>query len=153
MSAAPATVEDLCAWTQGEIVRGRDDQTFTGTKIDSREVASGDLFVAIVGPNHDAHRFLGDVMRSGAAGALVQMDRIEETIARTDGFLVHVDDTTAALAALAQGHRESFEGPLVGMKALDTRSVDADRQADVAKQQPEVQRLQDRLGLHRGLIP
>ncbi|MBB82534.1 MAG: UDP-N-acetylmuramoylalanyl-D-glutamyl-2, 6-diaminopimelate--D-alanyl-D-alanine ligase [Deltaproteobacteria bacterium] len=123
MSAAPATVEDLCAWTQGEIVRGRDDQTFTGTKIDSREVASGDLFVAIVGPNHDAHRFLGDVMRSGAAGALVQMDRIEETIARTDGFLVHVDDTTAALAALARGHRESFEGPLVGITGSNGKTT------------------------------
>lgn len=56
--SAPASVEDLCAWTNGDLVRGQNEQSFTGTKIDSREVGAGDLFVAIVGPNHDAHRFL-----------------------------------------------------------------------------------------------
>ena len=68
--SAPATVAELCAWTGGQLIRGHEDQTFTGTVIDSRAVGAGDLFVAIVGPNHDAHRFVGDVLMSGAAGAL-----------------------------------------------------------------------------------
>lgn len=122
MSAA-ASVDDLCTWTNGQLVRGRGDQVFTGTKIDSREVAAGDLFVAIVGPNHDAHRFLGDVLAGGAAGALVQMDRIEETVARTDGFLVHVEDTTRALADLARGHRSRFDGPLIGITGSNGKTT------------------------------
>ncbi len=121
--SAKASVDDLCSWTNGQIVRGRGDQVFTGTKIDSREVGAGDLFVAIVGPNHDAHRFLSDVMGSGAAGALVQMDRIDETVARGDGFLVHVDDTTRALADLARGHRERFDGPLVGITGSNGKTT------------------------------
>ncbi|MCR9097543.1 MAG: UDP-N-acetylmuramoyl-tripeptide--D-alanyl-D-alanine ligase [bacterium] len=122
MSAA-ATVDDLCGWANGQIIRGRGDQTFTGTKIDSREIGAGDLFVAIVGPNHDAHRFLGDVLIGGAAGALVQMDRVEETVARTDGFLVHVDDTTVALGALGRGHRERFDGPLIGITGSNGKTT------------------------------
>ena len=121
--SAPASVDQLLAWTGGQLVRGRDDQTFSGTKIDSREVIEGDLFVAIVGPNHDAHRFLGDVLVGGAAGALVQMDQIEETVERTGRFIVHVDDTTAALAALAHGHREGFDGPLVGITGSNGKTT------------------------------
>lgn len=121
--SAPATVEALCDWTGGEIVRGSGDQTFSGTKIDSREVGAGELFVAIVGPNHDAHRFVGDVMAGGAAGALVRIDRIEETLARTDGFLVHVPDTTRALADLARGHRAGFDGPLIGITGSNGKTT------------------------------
>ncbi|MEM9175943.1 MAG: UDP-N-acetylmuramoyl-tripeptide--D-alanyl-D-alanine ligase [Myxococcota bacterium] len=123
MSADVASVDDLCAWANGQIVRGRGEQIFGGTKIDSREIVTGDLFVAIVGPNHDAHRFLGDVLAGGAAGALVQMDRIEETVARTDGFLVHVDDTTRALAAIAEGHRARFDGPLIGITGSNGKTT------------------------------
>ncbi len=76
----PATAAQLCEWTGGRLLRGDPKDAFSGTKIDSREVDPGDLFVAIVGPNHDAHRFLTDVLAGGAAGALVQADRIEETL-------------------------------------------------------------------------
>ena len=92
----PATVQQLCEWTGGSLLRGAPEETFEGTQIDSRKVGPRDLFVAIVGPNHDAHRFLGGVLSNGAAGALIQSDRSEDTLPRTDGFLVHVEDTTRA---------------------------------------------------------
>ena len=119
----PASVEQLCAWTGGSLLRGRPDQTFSGTKIDSREVGARELFVAIVGPNHDAHQFLGNVLLAGAAGALVQSDRIDDTLPRSDGFLVHVEDTTRALADLARGHRQSFEGPLIGITGSNGKTT------------------------------
>lgn len=119
----PTSVESLCAWTGGQRLRGRADQTFGGTVIDSRAVSPGDLFVAIVGPNHDAHRFVGDVLLAGAAGALVQTERVEETLPRCDGFLVHVDDTTKALADLARGHRAGFDGPLVGITGSNGKTT------------------------------
>ncbi|MAG32983.1 MAG: UDP-N-acetylmuramoylalanyl-D-glutamyl-2, 6-diaminopimelate--D-alanyl-D-alanine ligase [Deltaproteobacteria bacterium] len=121
--SARANAALLCEWTRGSLLHGRPEQTFSGTKIDSREVRPGDLFVAIVGPNHDAHRFVGDVLGAGAAGALVQSDRIENTIARSDAFLVHVDDTTAALADLARGHRQSFDGPLIAITGSNGKTT------------------------------
>ena len=111
------SVAELCEWTGGEILRGRADDRFTGTGIDSREVGEGDLFVAIVGPNHDAHRFVGEVLAKGAAGALVQSERLEETLPRSGGFVVQVADTTRALADLARGHRRTFDGPVIGVLA------------------------------------
>ncbi len=119
----PSSAQQICEWTGGSLLRGRADQAFTGTKIDSREVGGGDLFVAIVGPNHDAHRFLADVLRAGAAGALVQSDRIGDPLPSGDGFLVPVEDTTRALAEVARGHRQSFAGPLIGITGSNGKTT------------------------------
>ena len=121
--SAPTSVEDLCAWTGGDLLRGRSDAAFHGTAIDSRAVRPGDLFVAIVGPNHDAHQFVGAVLTAGAAGAVVQSDRVEETLPRGESFLVHVDDTTRALAQLAHGHRRAFDGPLIGITGSNGKTT------------------------------
>ncbi len=121
--SVPASVDELLGWTGGSLIRGRGDQTFTGTVIDSRAALPGDLFVAIVGPNHDAHRFLGNVLLGGAAGALVQSDRLNEPLPGSDGFLVQVDDTTTALASLAHGHRQSFAGPLIGITGSNGKTT------------------------------
>ena len=40
---------------------------------DSRQAQSGDLFVALIGENHDAHHFVEDVLAKGAL-ALVSRD-------------------------------------------------------------------------------
>ncbi len=118
-----ASVEMLCDWTRGNIIRGRSDQIFSSTVIDSRDAGEGDLFVAIVGPNHDGHRFAGEVLAKGAAGVLIQSDRIEDTLGRNDGFIVHVEDTTLALADLARGHRQSFSGPLIAITGSNGKTT------------------------------
>ena len=118
-----ATAQMACEWTGGSLLRGRPDQAFTMTVIDSREVGAGDLFVAIVGPNHDAHRFAGDVLSKGAAGILIQTDGIEDKLGRSDGFIIHVEDTTLALADLARGHRQSFDGPLIAITGSNGKTT------------------------------
>ncbi|MBJ22013.1 MAG: UDP-N-acetylmuramoyl-tripeptide--D-alanyl-D-alanine ligase [bacterium] len=127
----PASAAQLCEWTGGHLLRGRPNQSFEGTKIDSREVGSRDLFVAIIGPNHDAHRFLGDVLLGGAAGAMVQSDRIDHSLPRSDGFIVQVEDTTRALADLARGHRGSFDGPLIGITGSNGKTTTKELCADI----------------------
>ena len=119
----PATAAQLCDWTGGRLLRGEPTARFSGSKIDSREVEAGDLFVAIVGPNHDAHRFLPDVLAGGAAGALVQPDRGTDSLPPGEGFVVEVEDTTIALADLARGHRRSFGGPLIGITGSNGKTT------------------------------
>ncbi len=117
------TAEMLCEWTRGSLLHGRPDQLFTSTVIDSREAGTGDLFVAIIGPNHDAHRFADEVLGQGAAGVLIQSDRVDDSLRRNDGFIVRVDDTTLALADLARGHRETFHGPLIAITGSNGKTT------------------------------
>lgn len=118
-----ASVEELCRWTGGSLFRGRPDQFFDQTVIDSRKVEAGTLFVAIVGENHDAHTFIDSVLAQGAAGVVVQSGHIKEIAESTDAFVVHVENTTRALADLARGHRQSFTGPLIGITGSNGKTT------------------------------
>lgn len=44
----------------------------TGVSIDSRATGPGDLFVALKGETHDAHDFVVDALKRGAAAAMIQ---------------------------------------------------------------------------------
>jgi UDP-N-acetylmuramoyl-tripeptide--D-alanyl-D-alanine ligase len=76
-------------------------------------------------PNHDAHRFVDEVLAKGAAGVLVQTDPVEERLGAgsDDGFRVRVEDTTRALADLAHGHRRQFDGPLIGITGSNGKTT------------------------------
>ena len=88
------TLREVADAVGGE-VSGDPSAVVTGAvTVDSRTVASGDLFVALPGERVDGHDFLGAAGAAGAAGALV---------ARPDGALpcVVVADPLTALGRLA----------------------------------------------------
>ena len=81
------------------------DWAATGVSIDSRNIAGGDLFVALRGPNHDGHAYAGAALEAGAAAAM-----IDRAIPELPGGapLLRVADTLAGLTALgAAGRRRS----------------------------------------------
>ena len=86
-----------------------EDQAVSGVDIDSREVRSGDLFVALSGEHADGHDFLGQALHAGAAGALVQRE------GERGGPLVIVDDTGRALLELAADERRGLSATVVGI--------------------------------------
>lgn len=79
---------------------------------DTRSIQNGDLFVALSGERFDAHDFLAEAVKSGAAALVVsQPER-----ARGLGVPVfQVDDTRAALGALGRYRRRVWNGPVVGV--------------------------------------
>lgn len=75
------------------------DAAFKRVCIDSRQVAHGDLFVAIVGPNFDGHNFVKQALESGAVGAVVSRE-----LADVQALIV-VEDTRIALGQMATAWR------------------------------------------------
>ncbi len=73
----------------------------TGVSIDSRSLAGGDLFVALV-TNTDGHAYVAGALEKGAAAAIVS--HRPEGLA-DDAPLILVDDTQAALERLGQAAR------------------------------------------------
>jgi UDP-N-acetylmuramoyl-tripeptide--D-alanyl-D-alanine ligase len=66
----------MSLWTAAEIAAATGgtasaDFAVDGVTFDSREVAAGDLFVAMPGTATDGHKFVGGAFERGAAGALV----------------------------------------------------------------------------------
>jgi UDP-N-acetylmuramoyl-tripeptide--D-alanyl-D-alanine ligase len=94
-------------WTAAEaaaVTGGRNDADWlaAGVSIDSRTLAPGDLFIALEGPQHDGHDFVGAALAQGAAAAMVQR---EPATAPAGAPLLRVADTFAGLHALGAAAR------------------------------------------------
>ena len=94
----------MTLWTAGEAAAAtggapQGGWTASGVAIDSRTIAAGDLFVAVAGPNHDGHCFVGQALAGGAAAAMVSRD------CGAGLPSLHVPDTCAGLYALARAAR------------------------------------------------
>ncbi|MEE8231179.1 MAG: UDP-N-acetylmuramoyl-tripeptide--D-alanyl-D-alanine ligase [Qipengyuania citrea] len=103
----PLTLWD--ARSIAEAVGGAASHDFqvAGVEMDSRDVINGDLFIALKGEAMDGHRFLDKAFANGAAGAIV--DRA------VDWPHILVEDTTAALEALARAARSRVEATVIGV--------------------------------------
>src|SRR5688572_12683879 len=98
------TAQEIAQATGGSVHGAFDVK---GVAFDSREIEPGDLFIAMRGESTDGHRFVGQAMAAGAAGALVS-DAI-------DGPHVLVPDTNAALEALAEASRRRSAARIIGV--------------------------------------
>jgi UDP-N-acetylmuramoyl-tripeptide--D-alanyl-D-alanine ligase len=99
-------------WTAGEIAEatgGTSHGEFdaNGVAFDSREISSGDLFIALKGEATDGHLFLEKAFASGAAGALVSQDIGQPH--------VQVADTTQALNDLGRASRHRSQAKICGV--------------------------------------
>ena len=80
--------------------------SFDGVTTDSRQVAHGDLFVALKGDRFDGHAYVDQALEQGAAGALVAD---VEHVHRRNAPLILVDDTRLALGKLAAHWRTRLQ--------------------------------------------
>lgn len=119
----PFTARDVVVWSGGTLFQGSGDARFDAVSIDSREIAAGALFIAIRGPNHDAHDFLETASSAGAAGLLIEGGRSLPASIKPDCAVVAVDDTTRALAHVAAGHRAGFTGALVAITGSNGKTT------------------------------
>ncbi len=75
-------------------------RSFTGVAVDSRNIRAGDLFFALPGAITDGHRYLDEVAKKKAAGAVIRRDfqgPLPSTLP-----IVRVDDPLTALQELAR---------------------------------------------------
>lgn len=99
-------------WTSGEIAQatgGVASAAFEvgGVAFDSREVGSGDFFIALKGETTDGHRFVEGAIAQGGAGALVSTPVPHPHVL--------VADTTVALDALGVASRARTAARIAGV--------------------------------------
>lgn len=107
----PIYVRDVVEAAGGTLICGDADAEITNVVTDSRQIKDGSLFVPIIGERVDAHRFIPDVMKMGAAATLTSnQDTVTER-----GACVYVNNTLAALQKLAGWYRSRFDIPVIGV--------------------------------------
>ena len=103
------TLAEIAAATEGRL-QGDGSATVDGATQDSRDVQPGMLFVPLVA-ERDGHDFIDDAVARGASAYLTARGP-----SAIDAAAVEVDDTQAALTALAgEARRRLGEVPVVGI--------------------------------------
>ncbi len=93
------------------------DAAFGAVSTDSRTLAAGDLFVALVGPNFDGHDYVEAALARGAVGAVVSR-ALSTPIAQ-----IIVDDTLRALQRAAESWRAQFQFPVVAVAGSNGKTT------------------------------
>lgn len=88
---------------QGELSAQKPGYVVTSIVTDSRVITKGDTFLALKGEKHDAHQFIKEVLKKGAA-ALIVSSAYKEKIP-SDVPVITVEDTLKALQNVAKYHR------------------------------------------------
>ena len=105
----PLPAADICRAVGGTFLQ-TGGGTVTGVTSDSRQIASGDLFIPLVGARFDGHDYIDTALSAGAAGCLCS--RVPEALL-PGKFYIQVQDTTLALGALAAWYRSLYDIPVV----------------------------------------
>ena len=111
--SAMTTLAQVHAMLPGSLllnISAQDAQSVNISRIgtDSRQIDAKELFIALSGERFDAHDFLSDVAKAGAAGALVSnKDRCPTNLPA-----ILVNDTRIGLGALAKAWRANHPIPL-----------------------------------------
>jgi len=114
MTTIHAAAQAIGATVQGP------DAAFSAVVTDSRTIAPGELFVALVGDTFDGHAYVADVVMRGAAGAVVSSEFAD---AHPYLPLISVSDTRLALGALAAQWRGRFKLPLIGITGSNGKTT------------------------------
>lgn len=132
----------------GHLAAGPGDRRLGPVSIDSRTLAAGDLFFAIVAAR-DGHDFVPAALARGAAGVVVQ--RPQAAPADPASVVLHVPDTLAALQALGREVRRASGARVVAITGSAGKTTTKDAIALVLGARYRVVKNRGNLNNHLGL--
>ena len=93
-------INELLTSTKGKLINNINiKEKYNQIKINSKEINKDDIFIAVIGKNHDGHNFIDEAIKKGAK-LLITQKQIDTNIP-----YIKVEDTTKALGDIAQGKK------------------------------------------------
>ena len=100
------SLQEIMEVTRGDMISGCRDHFITGVSTDSRTASENDLFIPIIGENHDGHQFLKSAFDNGCRAFMISEKEAASQIPEADTILV--SDTLRAMQDLAYHYLESL---------------------------------------------
>ena len=116
---------------------------------DSRTIKRGELFVALRGENFNGHNFIESVAKTGAAGAIVDLNWKGEISANF--AIIRVEDTLRAYQNLAANYRKSLSLKVLAITGSNGKTSTKDFAAAVLAHRFRVTKTQGNFNNHVGL--
>lgn len=142
--------QTLARWAGGTLMQGDPARAITRVATDSRALQPGDFFVALRGENFDGHAFVAQAAALGAAGALVSTGFDTAGLPGEFG-LIRVEDSLAALQAIATAYRASLPLRVLGVTGSSGKTSTKDFAAAVLGAKYRVLKTEGNFNNHIGL--
>ncbi len=126
----PLALHTVAEYSRGTLHRGDGARTITAVATDTRSLAVGDLFLALVGDHFDGHEFIAQAAAAGAAGAVVSR-AIGASVGDGNFALIEVDDTLLAYQRLAAAYRRNLPLRMVAITGSNGKTSTKDFTAAV----------------------
>src|SRR3989339_1786410 len=126
------SVKEILGIIEGSCINGSKGQMVRGISTDSRTIKPGELFIPLVGPNFDGHKFIPNALKAGA-------------------FILETKDGLKALQAIAAYHRSKFKIPIIGVTGSVGKTTTKDMLAAILSQSMPVLKTEENLNNEIGV--
>lgn len=140
--------ETIARWSGGTLVAGDPTSGISNVCTDSRALKAGDLFVALRGEKFDAHTFVAEAARLGAAAALVE--EVPPGLPPHFG-VIKVPNTLIALQRFSANYRRSLRLQVVAITGSNGKTSTKDLTASVLSERLRVTKTEGNFNNHIGL--
>src|SRR5215204_67811 len=123
---------EILAATGGKIARPGRSDTYGEIVTDSKQVKRNSVFIALKGERHDAHGFVADAVRRGAACVVVH--RALPPAIFGSATTVRVADTLRALGDLAHYRREKLAPKVLAITGSNGKTTTKEMVAAIMQQ-------------------
>lgn len=103
-------IKDILKVTQGIMICGNEEQECNIFSRDSREIKSGDVYIALKGEKHDGNDYYEEAIKNGASLCIMSREPDKKI-----GNIIKVDDTLLALQQIAEYKRNLYNIPVVAI--------------------------------------
>ena len=116
MNNKKLTVNKILNICNGELLLGNKELEVDSFSIDSRDINTGDIYIAIKGERVNGNDFIEAAFENGAIGCITD-DNINENILRKfdSKIVIKVDDTIKAIQEIAKYKRSLYNIPVIAV--------------------------------------
>ena len=122
-----------------------------GVTTDSRKIEVGALFFALHGASFDGNDYAIQALEQGASAAVIDRKDILENNPDKSEHLILVEDTLAALQALAREHRRELAIPIIAIAGSNGKTTTKELVSRVLDEKFEVSTTKGNLNNHIGV--
>jgi UDP-N-acetylmuramoyl-tripeptide--D-alanyl-D-alanine ligase len=145
--AVAVQLSEVLEATQGRLLRGPEQVTFSHLYVDSRQVERGGLFAALRGEALDGHAFIPQAIERGASGILCERDPGEAGGAA----VIQVSDTRQALLDMTSSRLRRLAVPIVAITGSAGKTTTKELIAHVLGRRLRVHKSEGNLNTYTGI--
>lgn len=120
----PLSLQEIINATKGKLLTSTPlAQRIKGISTDTRTLKSGELFIALRGPNFDGHNFIKDALQHGASGIIISQPNFYLAKRFKKIPFIKVTDTIKALGNLARFYRSKIKATVIAITGSNGKTT------------------------------